>query len=339
MQFNNSLLNDQFNCILEEISFYTKVREDYEALQKDLEENEHLRHVYEPSARLLLERAEEDLTIAVKQLSNSMDRDVNSLPIVANLLKVSTMDITLQTPENVTSGFIDLRLLGKTLSSFQSLIYSIISPSKGRKKKEVTDAAALLVSAFAPGSFVVRIHEQTNGLIADENLILETTVPVIVDLMEASEDVNRLKEISSQVDLMAVSAYRNLLKTLSGGESGISVQWVSPSGNNRDYSMNYKQIQNALSTFNSDRSLTSRTITVDGILTMLEKDDTTKRRRFKMTSFDGTPFTGIVDENLTGHFVPTNITALIEEKIELNKTTDEEYVTYILLAIGDYSKD
>jgi hypothetical protein len=37
--------------------FYDKVRLNYENLQKELIGNEHLRHIYEPSARLLLNRA------------------------------------------------------------------------------------------------------------------------------------------------------------------------------------------------------------------------------------------------------------------------------------------
>ncbi|MDD2586307.1 MAG: hypothetical protein PHT79_02265 [Syntrophomonadaceae bacterium] len=331
---NNMNLDSQLIELQKEIVFFNKVRLNYENLQKELIGNEHLRHIYEPSAKLLLDRAEEDLAIAFKQIANSYV-DIDSVEAVARQTNASTMDVTIETPEKSISGFIEMGLLGKTLNSFQSLIYSIIDPSKGRKKTVIRDAGALAVSAFAPGSFVVRVHEQTNGLIADENLILEKTVPIIGSLMEASEDVAKLKEATSDLELTTVSIYRNFLKTLSSGDSGINIKWVSPSGNKRNHSLSSQQVKNAISLFNNDKSLTSRPITVDGILTMFERDDINNRRNFKLIGFDEVSYSGIVDEKVPGCFVPTNISALIEEQIEVNNTTDEEFIKYILLSVDD----
>ena len=339
MAYKNFTFNDQLNEIQAELDFYNKARANFENLQNELKNNEHLRFVYEPSAKLLLEKAEDDLALAIKQAANSVKEEVSSAAAVAQQIKASTMDITLKTPESNVSGFIDIGLLGKTLNNFQSLIYSIIDPVRGRKKKEVKEAGALLVSAFAPGSFVVRVHEQTNGLIADENLILETAVPIIVDLMKSSEDIDQLKEYTSTMDLLTVSAYRNLLKTLSRGESGINIKWASPYGNGRDYSLNFQQVRTAIKLFNSDRNLTNRMITIDGTLIMFERDDEHQRRRFKMSSYDGALYSGAVSEELPGQFVPTEIRALLEERVDKNRTTDEEYKTYTLLKAGAFAQD
>jgi hypothetical protein len=339
MELNNLHWDSQLIEIQKELAFYYKVKESYDNLQKDLVNNEHLRHIYEPSAKELLERASEDLALALKQVVNSTITDVNSVEAVARQIHASTMDITLKTHIESLSGFIDMGLLGKTLNNFQSLIYSIINPARGRQKRQIKEAGALSVSAFAPGSFVIRVHEQTNGLIADENLIFDTTVPVIVNLMEASEDNEQLKEITSNLNLITVSAYRRLLQTLSTGESGISIEWVSPSGNKRKYGLNYKQVKTAISLFNGDKSLTDRRIEVDGTLTMFERDDINNRRHFKLLSFDGVQYSGIVDEAVPGYFVPNNISAIIEEQIEFNNTTDEEFIKYVLLSVNDYTVD
>lgn len=333
MQSKKNDLYNELTTLQIDIDLFQRANNNYSKLSQDLAGMEYLMPIFEPSARRLKELTEENIHCQIASMAIESKEKISKIDTFANLSNADTLDMRIQTSSDVPTGVISMALLGKFLQQVQSLVYSVIDPTKAKTKSNVKDFASLFVTAFAPGSFIVRAQEKVQPLKLFDKHAISASWPTIQKLMEAGDNLEELKDTVQDIDIIITSRYYSMLKTLSSEDCSITFEWASPYGDKHSSSLTSLQIRNIITIFDEDKELNSRQIRVFGRLTMIQKDDNNKRGRFKLISSEGITYQGTADESFLGFYVPSTVLAVLEEKIEINPTTDEEKISYHLLRV------
>ncbi len=249
----------------------------------------------------------------------------------------NTIDIHIQTPSKLPSGIIGLQTLGQTISRFQSLIYSIMHPSKGRIPASVKTMGALYANACNPGSFQVRT-QQFLSLSLFETEIMSNTINECFELLSAADNRDLLLQNASRYNLIVLAKYHKFLESLASDNCGIALDWASPNGDFKKVNISSEQIASIISYFNEEETLTSRPITVEGYITAIDVN----KKRFTLTDLNKLVYNGTVAKSLriSSFSVPWDdkqsklVSAEMEETIDFNVATDEEKYTYHLLSVS-----
>lgn len=328
--------HNQLSCLQKDIELFKQAQASYDSLQERLAGNEHLIPIYEPSARRLVELTQQNILAQLAQISPNVHEEISKIDSFAKLSGADTLDIQVNTPPELPSGLIDMGLLGKILSDIQTLIYTIIKPSKSKTTALVKDYATLYVNAFAPGSFSIRAQERKQEIKLFEKHAVSSSLPTIIKLMDSATNPDQLKSVIDELDLLVVSKYSRLLRALKTGDCGLALEWASPEGETQRSSLSANSIKEIVAMFDREIDFSRREVTVYGRLVMLEKDEIRKRGKFKLQSFDDIVYSGTADESFIGFYIPSDVEAVLEERIEINETTEEESISYRLLAVEPY---
>lgn len=235
------------------------------------------------------------------------------------------LDIKIQTPISVPSGYISMDLLGRVLHQIQSLLYSTFHPVRGKIPSDIKEAVGLNVFAFSKGSFTVRT--QSNQLLMPQEDLFST----ILDIIDAGDSKQSLLNVINKVNLASISRYEKLLRALSTDDCGLEINWASPNGLTRLASLSPTQVRSIITLINLEDSLRKREFCVVGELVMVHS----KKHRFELTDVDGFSYKGTVTKPLQKlkFEVSSFVEATLEESISTNAAKEKIY--YSLLEVRE----
>lgn len=224
-------------------------------------------------------------------------------------------------------------LLGAALLRLQNLAYALAIPnlrSRGRMPLGARETYLLKAVAAYPSSFGLRLEANVQSDILGESPMTRP-LKLLMDLLEAGDDRERLREMFAVVGPTGLARYRLLLKTIKQGEATVGASWASPTGGHRKARLTFQQLSRVLSIFDEEGELTQNTLPVAGDLVAID----TERDSFKLRSDDRQLYYGSIAKSLSGnqYKVPARVKAELLESFELHPDTGEERVSYELVSL------
>ncbi len=253
--------------------------------------------------------------------------------VVSVQTRRDVLDIALLARETHTQE-IEAEILGTFLVRFQLFAYALAYKDGGKRGKiprEIrTNNAFSVAGNFHAASFGIRLESNALADIFNKTSTREV-ISTVFSLMTAGDDRDTLDQIVANISARAVMRYGFLLSTLKDARMSLVAEWGSPDGHHLKVSLNSNQISNIINILGEAGDESVETIHVEGELVAID----VKRNSFKLNSFDGELYTGILSEDLEGYVfeVPKHVEATIIEILMINSVTKEERSVYELAAV------
>lgn len=211
------------------------------------------------------------------------------------------------------------------------------SRTKGKiPRKTIEDTTFNYVGGFV-ASVGIKL-ESKNGNLFDP--CIEQSLERMVALLNAGSNKETLTPLLQELPLRATARYRFLLEALDQAQLSFKMDWTSPHKGRKKVEISHSQIQAVIDILNLEGEDMSQLVTLKGDLLGLLIDGKRRRSSFEFVESDGDKFKGVlspelleqVDQDLIS-FPLHNVKVELEEIIEINPSTSEEHISYILTKI------
>ena len=222
--------------------------------------------------------------------------------------------------------------LGRLLEAFQNTIYALsCDPTLDirRVPEETKQRSELMVTGLFASSFGVRLQTKGAGLFeADDTERALLTLAELIDALSAPES---LTENLHQLNILARSRFKHLLRVLVDSQVSVKADWATPLGRARQSRASFADISLSLQKLEASDAATSRV--VERSVRLVGVD--VQSDFFAVVLDDGEVIKGKLAKGLASkHFeVPSLIKAKLEETSVVDPLTDREKWTYILLDV------
>jgi hypothetical protein len=222
--------------------------------------------------------------------------------------------------------------LGRLLEAFQNTIYALSCDPKldiRRVPEETKQRSELMVTELFASSFGVRLQTKGVGLFeADDTERALLTLAELIDALSAPET---LAEDLHQLNILARSRFKHLLRVLVDSQVSVKADWATPLGRARQSRASFADISLSLQKLEASDAATSRV--VERSVRLVGVD--VQSDFFAVVLDDGEVIKGKLSKGLASkHFeVPSLIKAKLQETSVVDPLTDREKWTYVLLDV------
>lgn len=233
--------------------------------------------------------------------------------------------------------------VGSALVRSQNLIYSLVADQegsvKGRISRSTKEKATLNFAGNFAASVGIKLEAKSNELIDSS---VQNALGIFLDLLDASASTDKqtLKEILDNIHNRSVARYRYFLQGLQQANINFKAEWGSPKKGKKGAALSTEQINAAIALMDFEGENITQKVTLAGDLMGLIIDNEKNRFSFEFRTHDGERYRGTLSEELRKtidsssiNFPAKNISVELEETLEINSTTSEEYSSYMLLSI------
>ncbi len=237
--------------------------------------------------------------------------------------------------------------LGGVLTSFQNIMNIIEVARQNQKKitRAIKETMRFYALPFQSGSFEIKLASKKRDklqnvleLPSDQN----ETLTQFFNLLESKDNKPDLKGILTKLGLRTTNEYRYLLTSLDKLDTDVTMSWTSPK-ENKDTVVYFSknEIPPLIEVLKAIEEEQEEPQTVEGELIGLSLD----RNRFELqVNSEEDPIRGVIgndpNANITKATISNHYTALIQEIIKRNETTNEVVkIEHILLNLEEVTQD
>jgi hypothetical protein len=230
--------------------------------------------------------------------------------------------------------------LGEILSTFQLLIYQLVTPLKRRPLGEIPikEETNFNVFATSPGSFKVKLASSSFNPDMYDNSLAGDAVEKLLNLIMMRGDTNNLQEFMLGLHKKTVVKYQSFLEAVVSSGSGLRIEWGSPSlTRGSSISVDIQSIQGTIEVIKKIELLEQREINIIGNLFMADNISW----KFGIEDINsGISYKGDIRTEAQGYAGTATIgrlySATIIEFPKINPLTSETKNSYTLIALNLY---
>jgi hypothetical protein len=230
--------------------------------------------------------------------------------------------------------------LGEILSTFQSLIYQLVTPV-GRQPLgsiSIKEETNFNVFATSPGSFKVKLASSNFNPDMYDNSLAGDAVEKLLNLIKIGRDTNNLQRFMLKSHKKTVAKYQSFLEAVVSSGSGLRLEWGSPAlTRGSSVSVDIQSIQETIEVMKKIDLLEHREINIIGNLFMA--DNTSWKFGIKDTT-SGISYKGDIRTEAQRYAGTATIgklhSATIIEVPKINHIKNESKNSYILIALNLY---
>jgi hypothetical protein len=166
--------------------------------------------------------------------------------------------------------------LGEILSTFQSLVDQLVTPSKPPKIPpllSIKKQTNFNVFATSPGSFKVKLASSIFSPDMYDNSLAGDAIEKLLDLIKIGKDPDNLQGFMLKSHKKTAVKYRSFLEAVVSSESSLRIEWGSPAlTRGSGISVDIQSIKDTIEVIKKIDLLQSREINIIGDLFKVDKD-------------------------------------------------------------------
>jgi hypothetical protein len=243
------------------------------------------------------------------------------------------LDVAFERTKN--SSEIGCGKLGRSLEALQNTIYALTASMYGPAKKvteEIKAASELMVTGVFHSSFGVRLSSKQPDLVGETEP--EKAAAALVNLLGKTSKPEDVAAALKQHSVRARSRFKHLLTVVVDAGLTVKTEWATPRSESIISRSDYTELVATLNKLNESEGVTTQISTYAGKLVGVDIESDFFALRISDT---GELIRGKLSKSLSSqHFeVPSEVTARIEESVEIDPLTEREKWTNILLGIEE----
>lgn len=241
---------------------------------------------------------------------------------------------------------IEADALAQVLLRTQGTVTAIANrngPLSGRIPTAVAKSHELLATGLHAASFGIRLEtKKPANLLGSE---AEEALNLFMQLLEAGDDLESLRQLLPVIRPRAAARYRFLLSALNENDLALQVKWGTPGKGQRTASLSMSKVRSTLEVLGEEGEELRQKIRVHGdlgLIGVIAEPKKKTRSLFEFVSSEGDHYKGTLDDDLVQEVlvngakfqVPVHgVDVEIEEIVEINPSTAEEHTSYVLLSV------
>lgn len=260
----------------------------------------------------------------------SLPTRINSAIDLAPRVQRQVLDVAFQKSSN--SYEMAAGKLGRLLEALQNTIFALACDSKAdvrRVSEETKQHSEVLVTGLFASSFGVRLQTRGAGLFEADNT--EKAFQTLADLIAALSTPEVLAKDLHQLNILARSRFKHLLRVMLDAQVSVKADWGAPSGAGSQAAASFEDILQSLKKLEASDAATSRVVERTARLVGVD----VQSDFFAVVLDDGDVIKGKLAPNLAARNfeIPSIIRMKLEETSVVDPLTDREKWTYLLLEV------
>jgi hypothetical protein len=226
--------------------------------------------------------------------------------------------------------------LGRLLEAFQNTLYALSCNPKldvRRVPEEIKQRSEILVTGLFASSFGVRLQTKGSDLFGTDDI--SRALMTLTKLLDGLRAHAYLNEQLHQLNILARSRFKHLLRVMLESQVAVKADWGAPSGEMLQAHASFSDIALALQKLEAFEEATQQTVERSARLVGVD----VQSDFFALVFEDGEVIKGKLSKGLsTKHFeVPSRVMATLQESAVVDPLTDREKWSYVLLGVNTLS--